>query len=1080
MVIDASTQPGNTFGVSDSRIKIIHDGSDNFSQGMTLAHVQDVEIYSLYFSDFFSGLPSTFEIRCAIFIPGYVKNIKIGAPGKGNVFYNNAISIANRYHWGGNSGDHFSDGEIRSNFFGLSADGTTANTFGGAALMIKSFRNLTLGGNTEAEGNRFAGNTEPLMILSCDSINNNGYLKILNNTFGSDYSKTIPIKCGSVTITSAFLSTPAQLPDLAITVSKNTFNNPSYVGANSCNSLLSINEIGGFITITGNKMGNLVGNSSCQTTAIGIWNCENGIIGGPNPDDQNIISKNYSYGISLIDNRNITIQKNSLFCNSTGIRATSIKVAIPEVKIMSENGTNQLSGTATPNCKIELFETIQCNGCSNGEIYMGETISDNNGNWSFTGAYTSAITARATTANRVSGEFSKPAYIANLNIQHTICNQNNGYIKGMQPVSGTKYYWIKNFTDTIFNQLELNNIGAGTYEFVVEQTKYCTVSYRVTINDNSPAINEQGIIVVQPSCGLFNGSIINNISLSGIFNNVFWINENRDTIAYTANLANAGEGKYKLFVWNTTYGCADSTDWFVLINQSGPSLNTNNVQIASATCDNANGSITNVSVANTTGTVFIQWIDTLNNIVGNTLDLINKPAGKYKLKLKDGTTCDTIITQWYIIPAIGKITIDTTGKHILPAGCTVNNGAIENINVTGADTYQWQNITTGSSAGGTKDIYNLSQGSYQLFVSNSLGCNAASPFINIPQSNFLSNGANRVEIQDGMCGENNGMINILSFNNDPSLYTFRWVDSASNQLLGANTAINNLAAGTYFLYATDTNGCENKILTSVVRAYPKPVINESQLNTVPDQCSTKKGAITGVSVTGLINTPAYTWTDQNNNVVATTLHLNNVGEGNYQLTVKDGNACTVISGIFTVTNNNNAGIVPVYEDMVIPRNAPALLKVKNFETGTYVLYSDAAGSQIIEENTTGIFTTPIVNADKYFYVQHIKGNCKSPVTPVKITVVDRSYFAIASAFTPNSDGLNDLLRLTVIGYIDVEYFKIYNRNGEEVFSTNTINNGWDGFIKGVKQQGGVFVWMAKGKDINGNTVTGKGSFVLIR
>ena len=46
------------------------------------------------------------------------------------------------------------------------------------------------------------------------------------------------------------------------------------------------------------------------------------------------------------------------------------------------------------------------------------------------------------------------------------------------------------------------------------------------------------------------------------------------------------------------------------------------------------------------------------------------------------------------------------------------------------------------------------------------------------------------------------------------------------------------------------------------------------------------------------------------------------------------------------------------------------------------------------------------------------------------------------------------LTLKVIGQIEVEYFKVYNRNGELVFSTKTINNGWDGRLKGIDQPSG--------------------------
>ena len=52
LVIDASTQPGNTFGVSGARVKIQHGGSSNFSQCFILPGVENIEIYGIYFFDF--------------------------------------------------------------------------------------------------------------------------------------------------------------------------------------------------------------------------------------------------------------------------------------------------------------------------------------------------------------------------------------------------------------------------------------------------------------------------------------------------------------------------------------------------------------------------------------------------------------------------------------------------------------------------------------------------------------------------------------------------------------------------------------------------------------------------------------------------------------------------------------------------------------------------------------------------------------------------------------------------------------------------------------------------------------------
>ena len=63
---------------------------------------------------------------------------------------------------------------------------------------------------------------------------------------------------------------------------------------------------------------------------------------------------------------------------------------------------------------------------------------------------------------------------------------------------------------------------------------------------------------------------------------------------------------------------------------------------------------------------------------------------------------------------------------------------------------------------------------------------------------------------------------------------------------------------------------------------------------------------------------------------------------------------------------------------------------------------------------------------------------------------------VATAFTPNNDGLNDALKAIPVGITSFHFFKIYNRWGQEVFSTNDPKRGWDGKYKG-SQLGGVYI-----------------------
>jgi gliding motility-associated-like protein len=87
---------------------------------------------------------------------------------------------------------------------------------------------------------------------------------------------------------------------------------------------------------------------------------------------------------------------------------------------------------------------------------------------------------------------------------------------------------------------------------------------------------------------------------------------------------------------------------------------------------------------------------------------------------------------------------------------------------------------------------------------------------------------------------------------------------------------------------------------------------------------------------------------------------------------------------------------------------------------------------------------------------------------------------VPSAFTPNGDGLNDVLKPMLVGISKFNYFTVYNRWGQVIYTTSERNVGWDGSFKGSKQAGGAYIYATQGEDYQGKTIFRKGTAVLIR
>jgi gliding motility-associated-like protein len=97
-----------------------------------------------------------------------------------------------------------------------------------------------------------------------------------------------------------------------------------------------------------------------------------------------------------------------------------------------------------------------------------------------------------------------------------------------------------------------------------------------------------------------------------------------------------------------------------------------------------------------------------------------------------------------------------------------------------------------------------------------------------------------------------------------------------------------------------------------------------------------------------------------------------------------------------------------------------------------------------------------------------------------VKIVNHADIYVPSAFTPNDDERNDILRPTLMGIKELRYFRVYNRWGRLMFDTKTNYAGWDGRYNGTPQSTQVFVWIVEGVGVDGRVYTKKGTSTLIR
>ncbi len=96
-----------------------------------------------------------------------------------------------------------------------------------------------------------------------------------------------------------------------------------------------------------------------------------------------------------------------------------------------------------------------------------------------------------------------------------------------------------------------------------------------------------------------------------------------------------------------------------------------------------------------------------------------------------------------------------------------------------------------------------------------------------------------------------------------------------------------------------------------------------------------------------------------------------------------------------------------------------------------------------------------------------------------IFILFESLIGVPNAFSPNGDGVNDVVKVEGKGIVTLS-FRIYNRWGEKVFETTDQSIGWNGIYKGTLQEMEVYTYALEATLINGQTIPLKGNITLLR
>lgn len=129
-------------------------------------------------------------------------------------------------------------------------------------------------------------------------------------------------------------------------------------------------------------------------------------------------------------------------------------------------------------------------------------------------------------------------------------------------------------------------------------------------------------------------------------------------------------------------------------------------------------------------------------------------------------------------------------------------------------------------------------------------------------------------------------------------------------------------------------------------------------------------------------------------------------------------------------------------------------------SGYEILWTkDTCGGDLVGTGDSLVIFRPEQTTTYYAQWTNLCGS--SECSKVQVIIIEQYSFAVPNAFTPNGDGLNDDFGILSPSNLPVFDFFIFNRWGQNVFSSNDQNEKWDGKYNGELSPQGVYIWKAK-------------------
>ena len=406
----------------------------------------------------------------------------------------------------------------------------------------------------------------------------------------------------------------------------------------------------------------------------------------------------------------------------------------------------------------------------------------------------------------------------------------------------------------------------------------------------------------------------------------------------------------------------------------------------------------------------------------------NLGVGTYGLTVIDANGC--MASAEAQISMQGMLSVNASVTQ--PISCSgFNDGSVAAVcpNAAQPAVYSW------STGNVSPELYNLFAGVYMVTVTDAWGCTGqAGVNLVAPQEMDV-----QIYSEAPLChGSRDGSIVVSAFGG-MAPYEYFWSNSTNEN------EISGIGMGTYSVTISDAAGCS--VARTITLDAPEAINVDITVSEI--KCNGDKNGRIEVAAEGGVL--PYRYMIEGLVEQSTVSVFNNLSAGYYMLHVIDNNNCDVAEPVLVSQPDAiEMNIVP--EDPFCRNSRTGKIMVNvvgGVEPYLYNLNNSRSEVSYMQNIPAGEYAVSVVDGNQ----------CKSAEITVILTDVDIDCLRIPNVFTPNGDGVNDTWEIVNIEMFPAAEVRIFNRWGQQLFSSKGYAEPWDGSYRGHFVPAGTYMYV---------------------